>query len=384
MAPEPGLTLDGAGRSVASMVWTSATDREAPWFKRLIDVRRPWLWLAYLPLFGATWIGRPPNALELVVSALGVLTFLALYIYASRLRGRALIAPSILVLLLAFAMIPFRGNWTVLAIYATAIAAELRPAREGWRLVFAVTAASVAVALLTGMVWYFVIMFGVFEIMVAIGKISGMNLGEKHADLLLAQEEVRRLSREAERERIARDLHDLLGRTLTLIALKADLAVKLSARDPAAAEREMKDIADAARGGLSDVRAAVAGMNDAGLARELEASRSALRAAQIGCEIVGEDLAERAANGAVLAMALREAVTNVIRHAGATQCTIVLGEEDGGVSVTVIDDGQGGRFREGAGLAGMRARLAAAGGRLSIHVDGSGTRIAAAIPATAQ
>jgi two-component system sensor histidine kinase DesK len=378
------LTPDGPGRSLASMTRTTTIDRDGPWFKRLIDVRGPWLWLAYLPLFGATWIGRPPDARELIASALGILSFLAIYIHASRLRGRVLIVPTILVLLIAFAMIPFRGNWTVLAIYATAIAAELRPSREGWRLVFAVTAASVAVALLTGMAWYFVIMMGVFELMVAIGTISGMTLGEKHADLLRAQQEVRRLSTEAERERIARDLHDLLGRTLTLIALKADLAVKLSARDPAAAEREMKDIAEAARGGLSDVRAAVAGMNDAGLARELEASRSALQAAQIRCEIVGEDLAEHAANGAVLAMALREAVTNVIRHAGAAHCRIILGEQEGGVSVTIIDDGQGGRFREGAGLTGMRARLAAAGGRLSIHVDGNGTRIAAAIPATAQ
>ena len=378
------MTLDLARRSVPSMTWESSIDRDGPWFKRLIDLRRPWLWLVYLPLFGATWIGRPPDARELAVSTLGLLTFLAIYIYASRLRGRALIAPTILVLLIAFAMIPFRGNWTVLAIYATAIAAELRPSREGWRLVFAVTTASMAVAVLTGLAWYFVIMFGVFQMMVAIGKISGMTLGEKHGDLLRAQEEVRRLSREAERERIARDLHDLLGRTLTLIALKADLAVKLSVRDPAAAEREMKDVAEAARGGLSDVRAALAGMNDAGLARELEASRSALQAAQIRCEVSGEEVADRAANGAVLAMALREAVTNVIRHAGAAHCRIALCDEDGAVSVTVVDDGQGGRFREGAGLSGMRARLAAAGGRLSIHADGSGTRIAAAIPATAQ
>jgi two-component system sensor histidine kinase DesK len=362
----------------------SAIDRDGPWFKRLIDPRRPWIWLAYLPLYGATWIGHPPDARELIASTLGLLIFLAIYIYASRLRGRVLIVPAVAVLLLAFATIPIRGNWTVLAVYAAAIAAELRPAREGWRLVFAVTAASIAVAILTGMPWYFVLMIGVFQIMVALGKISGMTLGEKNADLLRAQEEVRRLSREAERERIARDLHDLLGRTLTLIALKADLAVKLSARDPAAAEREMKDVAEAARGGLADVRAALSGMSHAGLARELEASRSALQAAQVRCEIVGEDLAERAADGAVLAMALREAVTNVIRHAGAAHCRILCAEEDGAVSVTVIDDGQGGRFREGAGLTGMRARLAAAGGRLSIHADGSGTRIAAAIPATAQ
>jgi two-component system sensor histidine kinase DesK len=366
------------------MTFTRVSDRDGPWLKRLMDPRSPWLWLAYLPLFGATWLSRPPDARELAVSMLGIAAFLAIYIYAARFRGRALIVPTVLVLLLAFAMIPFGGNWTVLAIYATSMAAQLRPSRDGWRLVFAVTAASVAVAAATRMPWYFVLMFAVFELMVAIGKISGINLGEKHADLLRAQEEVRRLSTEAERERIARDLHDLLGRTLTLIALKADLAVKLSDRDPAAAEREMKDVAEAARASLSDVRAALAGMNHAGLARELEASRTALAAARIGCEVLGEELADRAANGAVLAMALREAVTNVIRHAGAGNCRIVLDEEDGAVSVTVADDGQGGRFREGAGLRGMRARLAAAGGRLSIHADGSGTRIAAAIPATTQ
>jgi two-component system sensor histidine kinase DesK len=377
------LTLDRPRRSLPAMTATSAIDPDRPWFQRAIDPRGPWLWLAYLPLFGATWLGRPPEARELAVSLAGIAVFLAIYIYAARLQGRAVIAPTILVLLIAFALIPFRGNWTVLAIYAASIAAQLRPARDGWRLVFAVTAASVAVAAATGIPWYFVMMFGVFQLLVAIGKISGMSLSEKHADLLRAQEEVRRLSTEAERERIARDLHDLLGRTLTLIALKADLAVKLSDRDPAAAEREMKDVAEAARGGLSDVRAALAGMNDAGLARELEASRTALEAAGIRYEIVGEDLADRAANGAVLAMALREAVTNVIRHAGAAHCRILLKDENGIVSVTVVDDGQGGRFREGAGLTGMRARLAAAGGRLSIQADGSGTRIAAAIPATA-
>jgi two-component system sensor histidine kinase DesK len=146
----------------------------------------------------------------------------------------------------------------------------------------------------------------------------------------------------------------------------------------------MKDVAEAARGGLSDVRAALAGMNKAGLARELEASRTALEAAQIRCEVTGEDLAEGAANGAVLAMALREAVTNVIRHAGAAHCRILLEREAGSVRLTVVDDGQGGRFREGAGLRGMRARLGAAGGWLNIDADGSGTRIAAAIPASAQ
>jgi two-component system, NarL family, sensor histidine kinase DesK len=124
-------------------------------------------------------------------------------------------------------------------------------------------------------------------------------------------------------------------------------------------------------------------MSQAGLGREIEASRAVLTTAGVTCEITGEDLAIPAANGAVLAMALREAVTNVIRHAAATHCHIALEEDGDGVRLTVSDNGQGGRFDEGSGLRGMRARLSAAGGRLRVRAGKGGTAVMASVPAAA-
>ncbi|MDB5672168.1 MAG: Two-component sensor histidine kinase [Alphaproteobacteria bacterium] len=366
-------------------------DREAlPWHRRLVDIRYPFIWLAYLPLYCVTWIGRPPSTRNLLVSLGGIALFLVLYFYAEAQSrrfysdsryGRAVIPPAIATLVLAIALIPFGGNWSVIAIYACSIAADIRPNREAAWVIAVFILVSVIAAAAIGTPWYFLIMFAVFEFMVVYGKLSGTLLAEKNWALTRAQEEVRLLAQTAERERIGRDLHDLLGRTLTLIALKSDLAVKLG--DGEAARREMKEVGDTAREGLSQVRAAVAGMT-AGLAHEIDASRQALAAAGIACEVVGEDLAIGAASGAVLAMALREGVTNVIRHAGATTCRISLANDGEAVNLVVADDGQGGHFREGAGLRGMRARLSAAGGRLRIEASHLGTSIAAAIPAGAR
>ncbi|UZK69043.1 sensor histidine kinase [Sphingomonas sp. S1-29] len=351
------------------------------WYQRLVDVRGPWIWLVYLPLFGVPWLGNPPNTLDLVASAAGLALFLALYIYAARVSGRRIIASAILMMALAIAMIPFGGNWAVLAVYACSTAAELRPARHAVRLVAGLMLVSIIAVIGAGLPWYVAVMVPLFEAMVVYGKMAGLALGEKHGALLRAQEEVRLLAREAERERIARDLHDLLGRTLTLIALKSDLAARLADTDPAAAKREIDEVGQAARGGLAEVRATVADMHHTGLAREIEASRAALRTAGVACTVIGEELATSAANSAVLAMALRESITNVIRHAAATSCTIALQDDGTAVALIVSDDGRGGQFREGSGLRGMRARLSAAGGRLRVEARGSGTRVTAAVPA---
>ncbi|MET0246616.1 MAG: sensor histidine kinase [Sphingomonas sp.] len=353
------------------------------WYHQLIDVRLPWIWLAYLPLFGMTWFYHPPALLDLAVSVAGLCVFLALYIHAARCSGRAVILPAILIFLLALALIPFGGNWSVLSVYACAVAAELRPARDAIRIVGSFITISVAALILQGAPWYAVAMAALFQTMVVYSKMAGTALGDKHRALLRAQEEVRLLSQEAERERIARDLHDLLGRTLTLIALKSDLAARLIESDHHAAAREMRDVGEAARGGLAEVRATVAGISTAGLGREIDASRAALATAGLACDVSGEDLVIDAANGAVLAMALREAVTNVIRHAAATRCDIALCNDEDAVRLTVSDNGQGGRFEEGSGLRGMRARLSAAGGRLQVRADGGGTEVTAAVPVAA-
>ena len=351
--------------------------------KRIVDPHGPYIWLAYLVLYPVTWLGRRPDVADLMASTLGLLVFLGVYIWASQRRPLATITGAIIIQLIGFALIPTGGNWPVISIFAVSVAAGLRPASNARWLIAALMLASAAVAMWSGYPWYFNLLFAFFAVMVAVGKMSGIALSEKQGQLIAAQDEVRRLSREAERERIARDLHDLLGRTLTLIALKADLAAKVASEDVEAARDEMRDIAGAARSGLADVRKAVAGMTTTGLRREIEGSRDALSAAGIGCVVEGDVDAISAAEGGVLAMALREAVTNVIRHADATRCTIRIAHDMRQIHLDIADDGQGGHFREGAGIAGMRARMTAAGGAFDISATPAGTTVLATLPASA-
>jgi two-component system sensor histidine kinase DesK len=220
----------------------------------------------------------------------------------------------------------------------------------------------------------------VLIVMTGFGTISREALYDRNRALLAAQEEVRRLAGTAERERIARDLHDVVGRTLTLVALKADLAVKLVNRDQAASAAEMEGIATAAREGLAEVRAALAGVAAGSLGREAAASKDALAAAGVETIVRGDPEAVDADAGAVLAMTLREAVTNVIRHARATRCTIEIAVEAAVARMSVMDDGEGGSFTEGNGLGGMRQRLRAAGGSLAVGAADPGTRLVATVP----
>ena len=220
-----------------------------------------------------------------------------------------------------------------------------------------------------------------FGAMASFGNMLSADLQRRNQRLLETQDEVRALSAVAERERIARDLHDLLGHTLTLVAVKADLATRLAERDPQAARREMQAVAQVAREALSQVRDAVTGMNGLTFVGEVERAKSMLTAASVDVRITTPaDLADPRRE-AVLAMALREAVTNIIRHADAKLCSIELqAQPNGDLRLQVADDGRGGDFEEGSGLRGMRARLSAAGGELEVHVSSSGALLTATLP----
>lgn len=340
----------------------------------------PLMWLAYLPIFLIPWFFQPPTQIQMIGAAIGIAAFLVVYFVAMSASGLRLIACGVITLCIAIALIPTYGNWTVIAIYAAALVGDVRPMRRAGMLVgaFAVTT---ALAGLLAQQHPFYWAFGVFlMVMVGIANISRAALLDKNKALAEAQGEVKQLAATAERERIGRDLHDMLGRTLTLITIKADLAAKLAARDPAAAEAEMRAVAAAAREGLQEVRGAIAGMTGATLAREIASSQAALSAAGIACIVDGEaDMIERGAS-AVLAMTLREAITNVIRHSGARSCRIVMTRGKDGLSLTVSDDGDGEAVREGGGISGLRARLTAAGGALSVSGGPNGAKLVARLP----
>ncbi len=205
---------------------------------------------------------------------------------------------------------------------------------------------------------------------------------QQREDMLrLSQEEVRRLAASAERERIGRDLHDLLGHTLSLIALKLELARKLGARDPAAAAAHVAEAERVARQALAEVRSAVSGIRAADLAAELAAARLLLESAGVAFAAPPLPQALPPALQAPLALVLREAATNIARHARARAVRVALRREDGGIVLEIADDGRGGVRTEGNGLAGMRERVAALGGRLAlVSPPGAGTRLRVWLP----
>ncbi|MBO9716660.1 MAG: sensor histidine kinase [Pseudoxanthomonas sp.] len=204
---------------------------------------------------------------------------------------------------------------------------------------------------------------------------------QKDAALRLSQDEVRRLAATAERERIGRDLHDLLGHTLSLVALKADLAGKLIERDPHAAQREIGELGQVAREALGQVRRAVTGIRAVGLAAELAAAKVLLEGEGTSLQVERGELALAPEQETVLALCLREAVTNIHRHAHARNVRVSLCEVAQQWRLQVEDDGRGGAIRPGNGLDGMRERLQALGG--SLHVGplrDRGTCLVAELP----
>ena len=212
------------------------------------------------------------------------------------------------------------------------------------------------------------------------------NIGMRHkmrsdAQLRLSHEEVRRLAALAERERIGRDLHGLLGHTLSLVALKSELASRLVERDPAAARKEIEDVSGVARDALAQVRRAVTGIRAAGLAAELASARLLLESDGIRFSYALDEVALSPEHETVLALAVREAVTNIQRHARAEGASVSLHNIGQQVSLRIEDDGRGGDIVPGNGLCGMRERIESLGGRLRVEAQpGRGTRVEVTFP----
>lgn len=204
---------------------------------------------------------------------------------------------------------------------------------------------------------------------------------QQDAELRLSHDEVRRLAATAERERIGRDLHDLLGHTLSLVAVKSELARRLLERDPVAARREIAEVERVAREALAQVRSAVTGIRAACLAAELASARLLLESAGVTFEYRPPAQELPVEIETVLALALREAVTNIQRHAQATHAEVSVENGPGQTILRVRDDGRGGIGAHGNGLTGMRERIEALGGSLTIRSErGHGTELCIALP----
>ncbi|MFD8985681.1 sensor histidine kinase [Streptomyces sp. NPDC059564] len=205
-------------------------------------------------------------------------------------------------------------------------------------------------------------------------------------ELREARATVAQLAANEERLRMARDLHDLLGHSLSLITLKSELAGRMLPDHPDRAARQVADIEQVCRQALVDVREAVSGYRRPTLPGELAGARTALTAAGVAADLPTEAPAELAEEEeSALAWSLREAVTNVVRHSGAKRCTVTLTScqtlAGPVMELTVADDGAGGPAVPGNGLTGLTERLEAVGGSLSAGPAGkTGFRVLVRVP----
>jgi two-component system sensor histidine kinase DesK len=198
----------------------------------------------------------------------------------------------------------------------------------------------------------------VMVVFTALPAFAYSEITQTNRALLEARAEIAVLASEAERSRIARDLHDLLGHSLTAITVKAALARRLADHDRERSLHEIGEVEDLSRQALADVRATVANYRDVTLAGELARGRELLRASGISADFpTAIDVVDRA-HQELLAWAVREGLTNVVRHARATTCTVELSADE----VRICDDGAGAAAAWGNGLAGLRERVAASGG----------------------
>lgn len=345
----------------------------------------PYIYLVYLSFLFFQPLFEPGSGLrDWALIALIITLFLPVYFWTWRAPGKRALWGVAGMALLGSLFTPLNSGASGLYIYAAAAAAFTGRPRFAAKIVGGIFALGLLSAALSGIPWpYWLAAFAPALIFVPI--IGGVNIfhAEKertNAKLRLAHDEISRLAKVAERERIARDLHDLLGHTLSSITLKSELASRLAQTDPVRAEREMREVAQVSRDALKEVREAVRGYRARDLGGELEAAKTMLAAAGVRLEYFAEPLTLPPIYEGALALALREAVTNVLRHARASVCTVRLLRLEGEAWLEVDDDGLGKCAPDGAGLAGMGERAALLGGRLSVQGSSAGTRLRLTLP----
>ena len=318
------------------------------------------VWLVFLvfPLLsysGTTW--RDWALLTFMLTL-----FLPLYFSSFQLGKRGRLLSILGMTLLGLVFIPFNYGAATFFIYAGSAAAyAVRPKRAA--LVLIGIAGVAVVGAFISSITFPDVLYAFLPSLLLIFVIGGFNIfeaerGRSDKRLRLAQDELEHLATIAERERIARDLHDLLGHTLSVITLKSELASKLIDKDSKRAKKEIEEVERISRETLSEVRAAVTGYRSKGFMAEVASAKLACEAANVSFAFKGDAAVLTPLQESALSLVLREAVTNVIRHAEATRCYAELTRSEEGLLFEIVDNGQGvGKADEGNGLHSIRERV---------------------------
>ncbi|MFJ2826435.1 sensor histidine kinase [Streptomyces sp. NPDC087263] len=337
----------------------------------------PWL-LMGMGSFSNLVQGRTPNPL---IAGLGLLAFNSLYIYVvfrafakeTREARSTRVALALMALLTSGLTIGYGDTWLwFFPLLGLAVGAVVRGKPLG--------RIALGLSVLAGTIAWFHegwaavnIAYGTFLSTAVTAAI--LSLSDAVRELRAAREELARRAVEKERLRFSRDLHDLLGHTLSVIVVKSEAARRLAPRDLSAALVQISDIESVGRQALTEIREAVTGYREGSLDTELDGAHSALSAAGVEPAVRRSGIPLAPQTEVLLGWVVREAVTNVVRHSGATHCDISVDSTSERVRLTVTDDGTAPATTQepgtGTGIKGLTERLAAAGGSLEA---GQGSR----------
>ena len=359
-----------------------------------------YIWLIYLGFLFMPMFTTPHDSRWLWPTLGSIPIFLILYVRTIRaFRCKDPPASGALSAVLAIAVMGYalafvNDSANTYLIYSIAVTPFAVPNLRRMGVVIALLLGGYALELL--MLGFRPVLFGATAVVAVAAAASNYMLLEnrrKNLALRRSSEEVQRLARVAERERIGRDLHDLLGHTLSLIAIKSELAAKLLERDRVAAAREVADVTSIAREALKQVRTAVTGIRAAALEGELASARLLLETTGVALKYEHDGALLPAEVETTLAMIVREAVTNIQRHAGARRALIRVSLDERGVAgssgkgqgkavlLHVSDDGRGGIHQQGNGLSGISERVKSLGGTLHIESPrGKGSVLCVRLP----
>ncbi|MDQ6527027.1 histidine kinase [Nocardioides sp. LHD-245] len=347
------------------------------------------IWLTFLvdPLRTA-WGDLPaPRAwVGLSATALFAASYLALWVTLRSGRARLAMAPPVRVRLawtlalggLAVVMVVALGQVGMASVVYLAVTfVMLYPPRAFLPLVLALTA-TVLVLGLTVPGWEHNTWLAFSVVAASIAVFGVRSMMNRNIELIRAHATNAALAAESERNRLARDLHDILGHSLTVITIKAELAGRLFDADPARARAELGDLERLSRDALADVRRAVEGYRDLTLPGEIARARTALAAAQIDATLPNSTDEVPTEARELFAWTVREAVTNVVRHSGARHCEVRLTAG----TVEVRDDGHGVAVgaAHGSGLTGLQERATTLGATLVTRSLDPGWSVAVVLP----
>jgi two-component system, NarL family, sensor histidine kinase DesK len=355
-----------------------------PWRTIFKDKDHGWsplLWVAYLGFFFIDPAMSHPGLRIWALDLSGAAIFLVLYFGLFVLENPSIVLHIGGMLLLGVLLLPVNSGAATFFIYAAAMLPFCVDTQRA-------AVVGLAIVSLTGAVegWllhtngWTIFYAGVFPLIIGAGNTFFAERNRMNRKLRKANEEIEQLAKVAERERIARDLHDVLGHTLSVITLKSELAGKLIDGDPERAGKEIREVEEISRQALSDVRHAIGGYRAQGLAAELAQAKSTLETAGLTVQCDAASTVQLPAmQESVLALAVREGVTNVVRHSRARNCRLRLEQQNGSCRLEIHDDGRGGSSLEGNGLRGMRERVEMLGGTLDRTTDG-GTTLTITLP----